>query len=173
MRSITELTNLLNSISDSHHSWLTDNVISPVIKGSSKNKGNLYIGNIYSALNEKMQRELHIKHIINLSSYDINNSNRDIDILDIDILDSVDSNMKPHFDDCYRYIDNGLKTGNVLVNCFAGVSRSSTIVLYFLMRKYNMDLKEALKTMYLTRDIVNPNPSFMINLIDYEMNRTI
>jgi protein-tyrosine phosphatase len=31
--------------------------------------------------------------------------------------------MTPHFDDAFKFIDEGLKRGNVLVHCAAGISR--------------------------------------------------
>lgn len=31
--------------------------------------------------------------------------------------------MTPHFEDAFNFINNGLKSGNVLVHCAAGISR--------------------------------------------------
>ena len=38
--------------------------------------------------------------------------------------------------ECIEFIDNNLKYGNVLVHCMMGISRSSTIVIAYLMKKY-------------------------------------
>ncbi len=43
-------------------------------------------------------------------------------------------NISKHFDDCIRQIEVGLKRGSVLVHCFMGISRSTTIVLAYLMK---------------------------------------
>jgi len=39
------------------------------------------------------------------------------------------------FDKTYELIENGLGKGNVLVHCAAGISRSSTIVCAYMIRK--------------------------------------
>jgi dual specificity phosphatase 12 len=68
------------------------------------------------------------------------------------------------FDKCYREIEEGLQRGNVLVHCTAGISRSSTIVLMWMMRRYGMSYREALEAARQSRPIVNPNPGFAAHL---------
>ena len=43
----------------------------------------------------------------------------------------------------YKFIEKARKFTNVLVHCFAGVSRSSTAVIMYLMRKNNWTLEKA------------------------------
>ena len=62
-----------------------------------------------------------------------------------------------------------MKSGNVLVHCFAGVSRSSTIVMSYLMKKLGMTFKEVLDYVRKKRWVVNPNPGFVRQLKRYEM----
>jgi len=57
-----------------------------------------------------------------------------------------------------------LQKGNVLVHCFAGVSRSSTIVISYLMKKLNWSYREALEHVRKQRWVVNPNPGFVRQL---------
>lgn len=42
----------------------------------------------------------------------------------------------------------------MLVNCFAGLSRSTSCVLAYLVLKKNMDLREALKSVKAKRDVM-------------------
>jgi hypothetical protein len=60
------------------------------------------------------------------------------------------------------------KTNNVLVHCSAGISRSPTLVLAYMIKKYHMTLDEAFNKMRLLRQIVDPNVSFIIQLRDWE-----
>jgi protein-tyrosine phosphatase len=59
------------------------------------------------------------------------------------------------------FIDRQRKSTNVLVHCYAGISRSTTIVLAYLIYKYKWTLAEALRTVSSIRKIVCPNPGFM------------
>ena len=42
-----------------------------------------------------------------------------------------------YFDHCIEFIDYNIKKGNVLVHCMMGISRSSTIVIAYLMKTYS------------------------------------
>lgn len=59
----------------------------------------------------------------------------------------------------------------ILVHCMAGVSRSPSVVAYYLMKKYHTDLSNALKFIRKRRTIINPNKSFMIQLHFYQLYR--
>lgn len=50
------------------------------------------------------------------------------------------SKLSESFEECYRFIKDGMETGTgVLVHCFAGKSRSATIVISYLMREQGSD----------------------------------
>ena len=63
----------------------------------------------------------------------------------VDAEDSAEEDLIHHFDDCFRFIESARSedNGGVLVHCFMGYSRSSTIVLSYLMRKEGLSLKDA------------------------------
>ena len=75
----------------------------------------------------------------------------------INAFDLPSFKMTPHFEEAYKFIDDALKKGNVLVHCAAGISRSTTFVLVYLMKGENMTFKQALDYVKSKRSIVCPN----------------
>jgi hypothetical protein len=83
----------------------------------------------------------------------------------IPVMDLPYVNLRPHFKPSYAFIESHLSQGhNVYVHCMAGISRSSTIVLYWLMRKFQMNLLEALTFLKQQRPIIRPNDGFLLQL---------
>jgi protein-tyrosine phosphatase len=56
----------------------------------------------------------------------------------------------------------------VLVHCAFGVSRSSTLVIAFLMRKLKIGYLEAFSYVRRKRPVVRPNPGFQEQLKAWE-----
>ena len=63
--------------------------------------------------------------------------------------------------------------GKVLVHCVAGMSRSVSLVLaYLVQREPRMRLAEALRLVKQKRTVVSPNPCFMEQLARFEVRRS-
>lgn len=60
---------------------------------------------------------------------------------------------------------------NVLVHCMAGMSRSVSMVIYFLMKKYGLSYFIVLSVIKRYRPIASPNKSFSRQLIQYQIYR--
>lgn len=58
--------------------------------------------------------------------------------------DHQDFNLMPFFDQTFTFIEATRKKTNVLVHCMAGISRSSTIVIAYLLKKYGYSLEKTL-----------------------------
>lgn len=79
---------------------------------------------------------------------------------------------KPMIEISYHVIDRVLSSGQtVLVHCMAGVSRSASMIIYYLMRKYGMSFDDAYKLVKSRRSIINPNRSFEAQLRRYDRLR--
>ena len=58
--------------------------------------------------------------------------------------------------------------GRVLIHCYAGISRSATVCLAYLMKSRNMRLEEAFEFVRKLRTVISPNLAFMLQLSKYE-----
>ena len=82
--------------------------------------------------------------------------------------DEQQADISKFFKPTADFIDEALGGGGrVVVNCLAGMSRSTTITVSFLMQKKGMSLEEALISVRQKRD-VSPNDGFLLSLIKLE-----
>lgn len=78
--------------------------------------------------------------------------------------------LSRHFDQGADFIHDGVKNGgNVFVHCAAGISRSVSLALAYLVKHEDMKLAEAFNLIKAKRFIANPNPGFMKQLRDFEV----
>lgn len=92
--------------------------------------------------------------------------------LSVPVIDSEDEicveTMRNAFDSSYNFIQDALdKKGSVLVHCVYGVSRSSTIVCAYLMKKYKSDTHTMLTLIKNKRPCIQPNTGFIKLLNNY------
>ena len=68
-----------------------------------------------------------------------------------------------------KMIDTYISCGKqVLVNCFAGISRSTTIVLAYLMYKNKWGIEDAISFVRTKRYFINPNYGFLCQLYNLQ-----
>ncbi|PVD20684.1 hypothetical protein C0Q70_18842 [Pomacea canaliculata] len=79
----------------------------------------------------------------------------------IDLEDMPHINIKPYLLPAADFMHKGIGSGGVVfVHCFMGVSRSSTVVLGYLMLCQKMRLLDAARLVHSSREIY-PNPGFV------------
>ena len=84
-------------------------------------------------------------------------------------LDSPAANLKQHFEAMHRFMRNAfMEGGRVLVHCHAGISRSATTVISYLMAEHGLPLNAAMSLVRSKRWFINPNPGFIKQLQAYE-----
>jgi predicted protein tyrosine phosphatase len=89
--------------------------------------------------------------------------------LRIDVEDMSREPIEMYFDEACDFISESLENHEcVLVHCRSGVSRSSTIVLSFLVKNMLMRLFDAFFLLRSKRGIVTPNIGFMMKLLELE-----
>ncbi|KAM3722516.1 Dual specificity protein phosphatase [Dirofilaria immitis] len=142
--------------------------LKPDLQMANVAKG-IYLGSQDVAHDYDILMAHNITHIINCATGVKNIFLGSIKYLTFDVLDLPWTNLEQHFDKCHEFMEEAVQSGgNVLVHCNAGVSRSATIVLSYIMRYNKMTLREALEHVNAIRK-VGPNPGFMQQLLRYEM----
>lgn len=131
---------------------------------------NLYLGNVEGS-NDKNQLEKYgITHIVN-ATIDLPNKfeNDGFIYYRVAINDSFNQNISNYFTEVIQFIKNAhAENGIVFVHCFAGISRSATIVLAYLMEEKQMTFNQAFDFLKQKRRIISPNISFLGDLLVLE-----
>ncbi|XP_037905404.1 dual specificity protein phosphatase 15 isoform X4 [Hermetia illucens] len=139
--------------------------------GMNKVLPGLYVGNYRDSKDHQQLDRYNITHIIA-----IHDSPRrllpDKHYLCVMAADTPDQNLSQYFSVCNDFIHAArLRDGNVLIHCLAGMSRSVTVAVAYIMTCSNLNWKEALKVVRAGRAVANPNLGFQTQLQDFEMNR--
>jgi len=131
-------------------------------------KNKLYLGNMFDANNEEFIKTNNITCIICVAeNLKFNINNPDVKKYKYELKDDDTEDISLYFNEIGLII-NSEKT--VLVNCAAGISRSSTIVLAYLIKYFNINLKQAFLYTRKKRNQICPNKKFMECLLDYELS---
>eukprot|EP00095_Tigriopus_kingsejongensis_P000103 snap_masked-scaffold1424_size42081-processed-gene-0.5 protein:Tk00103 transcript:snap_masked-scaffold1424_size42081-processed-gene-0.5-mRNA-1 annotation:"dual specificity protein phosphatase 12-like" len=139
----------------------------------NKIERNLYLGNMEAATDVILLESHGITHIVTLDSVPlprkISSFLPKIRNLHIQVTDLPDEDILSFITQALAFINDGISSGgSVLVHCFRGKSRSATVVIAFLMQKYNLSLEQAFARVKVKRDCVNPHEGFLAQLKLYE-----
>ncbi len=132
-------------------------------------KVTIYIGDHNAAANLGILRSRGITHIINCAA-EIRNyhESRGVKYFNLGLLDSDDP-IIPVVTKAYNYIKRESGEGPivVLIHCHMGMSRSASMVIYYLMKETDLSFGDALKFLKKRRPIVNPNASYRLQFLNY------
>ncbi|KAJ7995048.1 hypothetical protein DPEC_G00255850 [Dallia pectoralis] len=139
--------------------------------GMNKVLDGLYLGNIRDSENSISLSQNNITHI--LSVY--NNAKpvrEDIHYLCIHAADASSQNLSQHFKECISFIHEcRINGGACLVHCLAGVSRSTTLVVAYMMTVTTYSWEDCLSAVKAVRSFVGPNYGFQQQLQEYQMTQ--
>ena len=116
-----------------------------------------------------MLDERKITHILTCASTIGPRFPKDYEYKVLELLDKPDENITAHFESAQAFINSCReKKGRVLVHCFAGKSRASTITLSYMMSEMRVMLKESYEHLKERRPIAQPNIGFVLQLMGLE-----
>ncbi|XP_075227842.1 dual specificity protein phosphatase 10-like isoform X2 [Lycorma delicatula] len=127
----------------------------------------LYLGSARDAADKDCMGRLGISRVLNVSCQAPQQPNITTKHLPAD--DSGHQNLKQYFEEAFQFIEEARKSGtNVLVHCQAGISRSPTMVIAYIMRHRQLTMMEAYKVVKAARPIISPNFNFIGQLLELE-----
>merc|ERR1712038_849018 len=131
----------------------------------------LYLGNMRDASDMASLSRLNIRYVLNVTakppSYHLPPG---FHYKHLEAADNGLQNLRQFFEEAFNFIDEAKKAGaGVLVHCQAGISRSPTIAVAYLMKNnYPMAMSDAYKFVKTKRSIISPNLNFMGQLWEFE-----
>lgn len=131
--------------------------------------GKLFLGNIKSA-SEEFVKKIGITHIIEVHDKFKNHTKiQDIEYLSFDFDDRSFVDISAELDQSTVFITQSTANdGVVLVHCSAGVSRSASLVIGYLMASQKLDFPTAFQYVRARRSVVDPNCGFVACLRAYQ-----
>jgi protein-tyrosine phosphatase len=134
----------------------------------------IFLGPEKFALNDSSLVKRGITHIVNVSSTSPCKYPEKYKYLHLPLQDRDDFNIRKYLDPCVDFIDEVIKNGGkVYIHCFAGISRSSTVVIYYLMKHKKMRFEDAFEFVKKKRPIACPNFGFLNTLIELDKDLII
>lgn len=140
------------------------------IRDPTKILNYLYLGSQEDALSNVTLNALGITNILNVSiSCPKPDFIADANFLRISVNDGHAAKIRPFFDVAYRFIEKCRKANTkVLIHCLAGISRSPTLAIAYLMKNMNLRSDDAYKFVKERRQTISPNFNFLGQLYEYD-----
>lgn len=132
----------------------------------------LYLGNERDAAELERLRRHNITYVLNVTAHVPQYWHaQGIHYKRIPASDSAQQNLKQYFEEAIEYIDDARQNGaSVLIHCHAGVSRSATITIAYILKHTKMGMSDAYKFVKGKRSIISPNFNFLGQLLEFEQD---
>ncbi|XP_071771883.2 dual specificity protein phosphatase 16 [Centroberyx gerrardi] len=130
----------------------------------------LYLGCQRDVLNKDLMQQNDIAYVLNASNTcpkpDFIPESH---FLRVPVNDSFCEKILPWLDRSVEFIEKAkASNARVLVHCLAGISRSATIAIAYIMKRMDMSLDEAYRFVKEKRPTISPNFNFLGQLLDFE-----
>lgn len=130
----------------------------------------LYLGSQKDVLNKDLMTQNGISYVLNASNScpkpDFICESR---FLRVPINDNYCEKLLPWLDKSIEFIDKAkLSSCQVIVHCLAGISRSATIAIAYIMKTMGMSSDDAYRFVKDRRPSISPNFNFLGQLLEYE-----
>lgn len=131
----------------------------------------LFLGNYETASDAELLERIGVHYIINVTSNlpNVFEDSPSYHYQRISVDDNSSHNLSHYFPEAIAFIDAAADADSAcLVHCLAGISRSVTVCLAYLMNKNKWSLEDAYDLVLRRNASIAPNFHFMGQLIEYE-----
>jgi|MEHZ01.2.fsa_nt_MEHZ010587684.1_2 atypical dual specificity phosphatase len=132
----------------------------------------IFVGDIKSAFHRNGLKERGITHVVCMLP-GLPNIHPEIAYLQLPSLDDASFDISVYFEQALAFIGTALCSGNVLVHCSCGVSRSATIAALYEMSRSAEDPDEVINRFRQARPVICPNPGFFLHLRNWHLARML
>lgn len=131
----------------------------------------LYLGNSCNARNYYELENNKVGLIINSSPCISNYFQNEFEYYNVKVEDISGADILCHLDNTVTKMHEFIESNpqkSVFVHCFMGSSRSATIIIAYLMKYHNYNLRDALNFVKEKREVVNLNQDFFKQLSEFD-----
>ena len=119
---------------------------------------NIYLGDMDAAADEEYLKSYNISTVVNCAEELVSNYT-DLKFMELKLFDYTLDQIFPRFEVAYKYIKKHSEN-NILIHCAAGMSRSASLVIFYIMKEKKWDYDTCLNYTRERRPIVSPNEGF-------------
>jgi hypothetical protein len=155
--------------------WKPNWEASLILQGKNDSFGNLFQGAIDSAFDFEGLRAHNITHIVHCEMYFKPKFLNEFYYLECSFDDEGGKDLFYVLEKALPFIKKGRQMGNVLVHCAAGVSRSSSVVMAYLLSEHRNDInistvEECKAYLRSRRRIIEPQSGYIRCLREFQQS---
>eukprot|EP01017_Pseudomicrothorax_dubius_P020157 TRINITY_DN22090_c0_g1_i1.p1 TRINITY_DN22090_c0_g1~~TRINITY_DN22090_c0_g1_i1.p1 ORF type:complete len:207 (+),score=29.14 TRINITY_DN22090_c0_g1_i1:132-752(+) len=142
-----------------------------IILEATAEQGALFLGSLQAAADTKLLAKHNIKAVLTVAAGTRLTYRKSTvtEHMTIEAQDIESYNIARHFEKAIGFIEKQRSAGhNVLVHCYAGVSRSAAVTIAYLMKTMKLTYERAHEMVRSRRRIICPNSGFKSQLREYE-----
>jgi protein-tyrosine phosphatase len=128
---------------------------------------NIFIGNYAAALDKKLLDYYGITYILVSAKNLMEMFPSNYKYKTIPLYDSEYTKITKYFVESNEFIEKGNSVGKILVHCGAGMSRSVSLVIAYMIKHKNIPFSEAMRIIKEKRNVAKPNSGFEKQLRNY------
>ena len=133
----------------------------------------VYIGSFADAKNKQFLAAQRITHILSAAWELAPAFPTKFEYFHVKMSDKPDFDLHKHLEVAVEFVHAAKeKGGRVLVHCYAGISRSASIVIAYLIKYHGLAFEAAMALCQQKRPQVKPNAGFQTKLGDFEKQLT-